>query len=195
MIDSVVTILGRISAEQEAETLRRLDLQQGAYVLVTLHRPSNVDAADSLKEILEYLNRLAERITVVFPMHPRTKKNIERFGIDITFNEDFRIIEPVRYREFITLQKNSRFVLTDSGGIQEETTYLKLPCLTLRPNTERPITVTQGTNELVDMSNVAEKSDAILTGNWKDGSVPPLWDGKTAQRIVEAIQEFEKARS
>lgn len=195
MIDSVVTILGRISAEQEAETLRRLDLQQGNYVLVTLHRPSNVDAPESLKEILAYLNRLAERLTVVFPMHPRTKKNIERFGIDITFNEGFRIIEPVRYREFITLQKNSRFVLTDSGGIQEETTYLKLPCLTLRPNTERPITVTQGTNELVDMSNVAEKSDAILAGNWKDGSVPPLWDGKTAQRIVEVILEFEKARS
>jgi UDP-N-acetylglucosamine 2-epimerase (non-hydrolysing) len=195
MIDSVVTILGRISPEQEAETLERLDLQQGNYVLVTLHRPSNVDAADSLKEILEYLNKLAERITVVFPMHPRTKKNIEKFGINMTFNDGFRIIEPVRYREFITLQKNSRFVLTDSGGIQEETTYLKLPCLTLRPNTERPITVTQGTNELVDMSNVEEKSDRILAGDWKTGTVPPLWDGKTAQRIVEAITQFEKARS
>ena len=195
MIDSVVTILGRISPEQEAETLQRLDLQQGGYVLVTLHRPSNVDAADSLKEILEYLNKLAERITVVFPMHPRTKKNIERFGIDIAFNEGFRIIEPVRYREFITLQKNSRFVLTDSGGIQEETTYLKLPCLTLRPNTERPITITQGTNELVDMTNVAEESERILAGDWKDGTVPPLWDGKTAQRIVEAVLQFEKGRS
>ncbi|UCD52825.1 MAG: UDP-N-acetylglucosamine 2-epimerase (non-hydrolyzing) [Phycisphaerales bacterium] len=195
MIDSVVTILGRISPEQEAETLRRLNLQQGNYVLVTLHRPSNVDAADSLKEILAYLNRLAERVTVVFPMHPRTMKNIERFRIDTTFNEGFRIIEPVRYREFITLQKNSRFVLTDSGGIQEETTYLKLPCLTLRPNTERPITITQGTNELVDVSNVAEKADRILAGDWKDGTVPPLWDGKTAQRIVEAILQFEKARS
>ncbi len=195
MIDSVVTILGRISPEQEAETLQRLNLRQGSYVLVTLHRPSNVDAADSLKEILKYLNKLAERITVVFPMHPRTKKNIERFGIEMAFNDGFRIIEPVRYREFITLQKNSRFVLTDSGGIQEETTYLKLPCLTLRPNTERPITVTQGTNELVDMSNVEEKSDRILAGDWKTGTVPPLWDGKTAQRIVEAITQFEKARS
>jgi len=194
MIDSVVTILGRISPEQETETLQRLNLQQGNYVLVTLHRPSNVDTAESLKEILEYLNKLAERITVVFPMHPRTKKNIEKFGIKMAFNDGFRIIEPVRYREFITLQKNSRFVLTDSGGIQEETTYLKLPCLTLRPNTERPITVTQGTNELVDMSNVEEKSDRILSNNWKEGTVPALWDGKTAQRIVQAVQEFERGR-
>ena len=194
MIDSVVTILGRISPAQEAETLQRLGLQQGNYALVTLHRPSNVDAADSLREILQYLNRLAERIAVVFPMHPRTKKNIKNFGIEMAFNDGFRIIEPVRYREFITLQKNSRFVLTDSGGIQEETTFLKLPCLTLRPNTERPITVTQGTNELVDMSNVEEKSDRILSSNWKEGTVPPLWDGKTAQRIVQAVQEFEKGR-
>ena len=195
MIDSVITILGRISPQQEAETLQRLGLQQGDYALVTLHRPSNVDAEDSLREILEYLNRLAERITVVFPMHPRTKKNIERFGIEMAFNDGFRIIEPVRYREFITLQKNARFVLTDSGGIQEETTYLKLPCLTLRPHTERPITVPQGTNELVDMSNVEEKSNRILSGDWKAGTVPALWDGKTAQRILEAIAQFEKARA
>lgn len=194
MIDSVVTILGRISSEQEKETLRRLGLRQRDYVLVTLHRPSNVDAKDSLGEILQYLNKLAERIPVVFPMHPRTKKNIEQFGIAMAFNDTFQIIDPVRYREFITLQKNSRFVLTDSGGIQEETTYLKLPCLTLRPNTERPITVTQGTNELVDISNVEEQSDRILSGNWKGGTVPPLWDGKTAGRIVEAVTEFAKAR-
>ena len=193
MIDSVVTILGRISSEQEAETLTRLSLKQRDYVLVTLHRPSNVDAGDSLREILHYLNGLADRIPVVFPMHPRTKKNIEKFGIEIAFNDAFRIIEPVRYREFITLQKNARFVLTDSGGIQEETTFLKLPCLTLRPNTERPITVTQGTNELVDLTNVQEKSDRILAGDWKQGTVPPLWDGKTARRIVEAVREFEKA--
>lgn len=193
MIDSVVTILSRISAAQEEETLRQLDLPPRDYALVTLHRPSNVDAKDSLNAILRYLNTLAERIVVVFPMHPRTRKNLARFGIDTAFNKGFRIIEPVRYREFITLQKNSRFVLTDSGGIQEETTYLRLPCLTLRPNTERPITVTQGTNELVDMTNVAEKSDQILSGNWKEGAVPPLWDGRTAGRIVEAIEEFAGA--
>ena len=194
MIDSLVTILGRISASQEDQTLDGLDLQQNDYVLVTLHRPSNVDAADSLSDILTYLNKLSEKATVVFPMHPRTKKNIERFAIETKFNDAFRIIDPVRYREFITLQKNARFVLTDSGGIQEETTYLKLPCLTLRPNTERPITVTQGTNELVDMATVGKQSERILAGDWKQGSVPALWDGKTAGRIVEAISEFTASR-
>lgn len=194
MIDSLVTILGRISGRQEEQTLNALDLRPNDYALVTLHRPSNVDAADSLSDILAYLNRLSEKTTVVFPMHPRTKKNITRFGIKLKLNDAFRIIDPVRYRQFVTLQKNARFVLTDSGGIQEETTYLKLPCLTLRPNTERPITVTQGTNELVNMTSVEGQSDRILSGNWKQGSVPSLWDGKTAGRIVEAISEFEASQ-
>jgi len=190
MIDSLVTILGRVSADLEAQTLGDLALEQGSYVLVTLHRPSNVDEPESLRQILVYLNRLSEKLPVVFPMHPRTRKNIERFGIDIALARDLRIIEPVRYREFIVLQKNARFVLTDSGGIQEETTYLRLPCLTLRPNTERPITITQGTNELVDMGTIAEKSDRILSGRWKEGTIPALWDGRTAERIVHVFQEF-----
>jgi UDP-N-acetylglucosamine 2-epimerase (non-hydrolysing) len=195
MIDSLVTVLGRIGPEQEEATLREQNLQHDNYALVTLHRPSNVDVGDSLARILAYLNQLSASVPVVFPMHPRTKKNIERFGIDMTFDNGFRIIDPVRYREFITLQKNARFVLTDSGGIQEETTYLKLPCLTLRPNTERPITVAQGTNELVDMDSVEVQSRRILAGNWKQGTVPLLWDGKTAGRIVEAIAEFLTSRS
>ncbi len=190
MIDSLVTILGRIGADQEAQMLDDLALGTGSYVLVTLHRPSNVDEPDSLRQILVYLNHLSEKLPVVFPMHPRTRKNIERFGIDVPFTKDFRIIEPVRYRQFILLQKNARFVLTDSGGIQEETTYLKLPCLTLRPNTERPITISQGTNELVDMETIEEKSDRILSGRWKEGTVPALWDGRTAERIVRVFQEF-----
>jgi UDP-N-acetylglucosamine 2-epimerase (non-hydrolysing) len=190
MIDSLVTILGRVSADLEAQTLGDLALEQGSYVLVTLHRPSNVDEPESLRQILVYLNRLSEKLPVVFPMHPRTRKNIERFGIDIALARDLRIIEPVRYREFIVLQKNARFVLTDSGDIQEETTYLRLPCLTLRPNTERPITITQGTNELVDMGTIAEKSDRILSGRWKEGTITALWDGRTAERIVDVFQEF-----
>lgn len=190
MIDSLVTILGRVNGDLQAQTLDNLALDTGSYALVTLHRPSNVDEPESLRQILTYLNRLSEKLTVVFPMHPRTRKNIERFGIDIPFNKAFRIIDPVRYREFILLQKNARFVLTDSGGIQEETTYLKLPCLTLRPNTERPITITQGTNELVDMGTIEEKSDQILSGRWKEGTVPAMWDGRTAQRIVRVFQEF-----
>jgi UDP-N-acetylglucosamine 2-epimerase (non-hydrolysing) len=193
MIDSLVTILNCIDRDHEAEILGRFGSAAGAYVLVTLHRPSNVDTPDSLRSILAYLNRLSTIVPVVFPMHPRTKKNIERFGIEMAFNGAFQIIEPVRYREFITLQKNARFVVTDSGGIQEETTFLGLPCLTLRPNTERPITITQGTNELVDMNSIEERSDAILSGGWKQGRVPDLWDGHAAERIVQAILRFEES--
>jgi UDP-N-acetylglucosamine 2-epimerase (non-hydrolysing) len=187
MIDSLVTILGRISRPQELEILRRWNLSEGRYVLVTLHRPSNVDEPQSLRRILEYLSRLSEAAPVVFPMHPRTKKNIETFGIDIPFGPAFQIVDPVRYREFITLEKNARFIVTDSGGIQEETTFLGLPCVTLRPNTERPITITEGTNELADLDSVEEKSRRILAGDWKAGKAPNLWDGRTAERIVKVL--------
>jgi len=190
MIDSLVHILEHISRQRQDEIVDSYGLEKNTYVLVTLHRPSNVDTKDSLEGILSFLNRLSERAPVVFPMHPRTRKNIETFGIDGSFRDTFRIIEPVRYREFITLQKYARFVLTDSGGIQEETTYLGLPCLTLRPNTERPITITEGTNELVDLSNIEEQSERILSGQWKSGKVPPLWDGRTAERINKVISEY-----
>jgi UDP-N-acetylglucosamine 2-epimerase (non-hydrolysing) len=190
MIDSLVRILGRIGADQQAGILRQWNLRQGGYVLVTLHRPSNVDEKNSLRGILAYLSKLSQSVPVVFPMHPRTKKNIETFGIDMPLGDAMQIIEPVRYREFLTLEKNARFVLTDSGGIQEETTFLGLPCLTLRPNTERPITVTQGTNELVDLGTIEEKSQQILAGRWKTGRVPPLWDGRTAERITRVIAAF-----
>jgi UDP-N-acetylglucosamine 2-epimerase (non-hydrolysing) len=193
MIDSLVTILGRISVEQESEILRRWDLCQGQYVLVTLHRPSNVDEPHSLRRILEYLNRLSEKAPVVFPMHPRTKKNIAAFGIDIPFGPAFQIVDPVRYREFITLEKNARFTLTDSGGIQEEATFLGLPCLTLRPNTERPITITEGTNELVDLETVEAGSERILSGDWKAGKVPDLWDGRAAERIVKVLAGYTQS--
>jgi UDP-N-acetylglucosamine 2-epimerase (non-hydrolysing) len=206
MIDSLVTILGRVSESHEAKTLRELGLNGGCYVLVTLHRPSNVDNKDSLQAILSYLDALAADAPVVFPMHPRTRKHIEKFGIRNSFRDTFRIVDPVRYRGFITLQKNARFVLTDSGGIQEETiltdsggiqeeaTYLGLPCLTLRPNTERPITISEGTNELVDMNTVADNAHRILAGRWKSGTVPALWDGRTAQRITAVLTEFARGR-
>jgi len=192
MIDSLVTILGRIGPEQESEIVRRWNLRQGEYVLVTLHRPSNVDEPHSLRRILEYLNRLSEAVPVVFPMHPRTKKNITAFGIDLPLRPSFQIVDPVRYREFITLEKNARFILTDSGGIQEETTFLKLPCLTLRPNTERPITISEGTNELADLDTVEEKSRRILRGDWKPGNSPDLWDGRTAERIVKVLAGYNQ---
>jgi UDP-N-acetylglucosamine 2-epimerase (non-hydrolysing) len=192
MIDSLVTILSRIGREQESQIVERWNLRQRQYVLVTLHRPSNVDEPNSLRRILEYLNRLSEAVPVVFPMHPRTKKNIAAFGIDIPLRPSFQIVDPVRYREFITLEKNARFILTDSGGIQEETTFLKLPCLTLRPNTERPITISEGTNELADLDSVEEKSRRILSGDWKPGKSPDLWDGRTAERIVKVLTRYNQ---
>jgi UDP-N-acetylglucosamine 2-epimerase (non-hydrolysing) len=187
MIDSLITILGRIHPEQEAGILQQWHVRKDQYVLVTLHRPSNVDEPRSLRGVLEYLNRLSEKAPVIFPMHPRTRKNIGTFGIDMTFHDTFQIVDPIRYREFIALEKNARFVLTDSGGIQEETTFFGLPCLTLRPNTERPITITEGTNELVTLETVEAQSRRILAGDWKQGKLPDLWDGATARRIVEVL--------
>ena len=190
MIDSLIGILNRIGPDQQEQIVDRFGLARRNYVLVTLHRPSNVDERDGLEQILRYLNKLSAQVPVVFPVHPRTRKNIEAFGIDASFHDAFRIVEPVRYREFITLENNARFIVTDSGGIQEEATYLRLPCLTLRPNTERPITITEGTNELVDMSNIEEQSARILADQWKQGRVPALWDGHTAERIVQVLRDY-----
>jgi UDP-N-acetylglucosamine 2-epimerase (non-hydrolysing) len=109
-----------------------------------------------------------------------------------SIHRNFKIIEPLRYKEFISLEKRPQFVITDSGGIQEETTYLNVPCLTLRPNTERPVTIVEGTNELVTIDQLEEKTDLILAGSWKQGKIPELWDGKTGQRIVEVLKKIER---
>jgi len=191
MIDSLVAILKRMDKYHEDKILNKFGLQRKNYVLVTLHRPSNVDNKNNLWKILNFLNALSQKITVTFPVHPRTKKNMNGLGPNFVFNREFKILEPLRYREFITLEKYPKFVLTDSGGIQEETTYLNIPCLTLRPTTERPITVTEGTNELVTFENIEEKINLILSGNWKQGKLPELWDGKTAQRIVDILKRTE----
>ncbi len=190
MIDSLVNILQRINLDHQETIVRGFGLEKNNYVLVTLHRPSNVDTQAGLEGILRYLGRLSRDVSVIFPMHPRTRKNIDAFGIGASLAEAVRIVEPVRYREFITLEKHARFIVTDSGGIQEETTYLGLPCLTLRPNTERPITVAQGTNELVSIDNIEEQSARILAGEWKRGAVPELWDGRTAERITRVIRDY-----
>ena len=195
MIDALVNVLNRINGDHQERIVQGFGIEKRNYALVTLHRPSNVDVPEGLEQILQYLDRLSADVPVVFPMHPRTRKNIETFGIRGSFGDAVRIVDPVRYREFITLEKNARFILTDSGGIQEESTYLGLPCLTLRPNTERPITITQGTNELADMTSIEDQTQKILGGQWKDGTVPSMWDGKTAERIAQAIGEFVAGRN
>src|SRR5262245_26038566 len=157
------------------------------YALVTLHRPSNVDDPATLAPLMASLGRISAKLPVVFPVHPRTAKRIEALP-GFKRPERLHLIEPVGYLEFLAMEKRATVAVTDSGGIQEETTYLGIPCLTLRENTERPVTVKQGTNRLVRPETVGEHLDAILAGKWPKGVVPPLWDGKTAPRVARSLK-------
>jgi len=156
------------------------------FALVTLHRPSNVDDFETLRELLNALARVSKDLNIVFPVHPRTRQRITEFGID---SQNLRLLDPLPYIEFLSLQTRAAVVITDSGGIQEETTYLGVPCLTLRPNTERPITVTSGTNILVgdDRGRLIAELGKIMEGKQKKGVTPPLWDGRTGERIANIL--------
>jgi UDP-N-acetylglucosamine 2-epimerase (non-hydrolysing) len=182
MIDSLVRLLP-VAINQKLNGLPK------RYVLVTLHRPANVDDDHALKVILGYLLELNSELKVVFPVHPRTRRRIADFGIDVS-QLDLR--EPLPYIEFLALQRRATAVVTDSGGIQEETTYLKVPCLTLRNNTERPVTVTMGTNILVGQDGTMLRAELtkILQGKQKQGTVPPLWDGHAGERIAEILSKI-----
>ncbi len=182
MIDSLVRLLPVAMKE-------KLNGLPDRYVLVTLHRPANVDDDRVLKVILGYLLELNAQVKVVFPVHPRTRQRIADFGIDIR-KLDLR--EPLPYVQFLSLQRRATAVVTDSGGIQEETTYLKVPCLTLRNNTERPVTVTMGTNILIgqDGGTLRAELAKILEGKQKEGTIPPLWDGHAGQRIAEILNKL-----
>jgi UDP-N-acetylglucosamine 2-epimerase (non-hydrolysing) len=188
MIDSLISILKKIDTLWEDRILKKYGLEKNNYVLVTLHRPSNVDDKYNLCKIFNILKSVSLKVPIIFPVHPRTKRNINGVEIDFASNGNFKTVEPLRYREFITLEKNTKLALTDSGGIQEETTFFHIPCLTLRPNTERPITITEGTNELVTLENIEQKANSILFGDRKQGKTPELWDGNTAKRIVNILR-------
>jgi UDP-N-acetylglucosamine 2-epimerase (non-hydrolysing) len=179
MIDSLVRLL------PVAQQCPRNGLPE-RYALVTLHRPSNVDDSASLRSILKSLLDVNEQLEVVFPVHPRTRQRIEQFGINI---DKLHLLDPLPYIEFLSLQSRAAVVITDSGGIQEETTYLGVPCLTLRSNTERPVTVSMGTNVLVgqDLELLDSELARILEGKAKKGSIPPLWDGRAGERIAEVL--------
>ena len=159
----------------------------GRFGLLTLHRPSNVDSPDKLNELLGAVDAVAAEVPVIFPMHPRTQQRIAQAGV--RHHPQLRMIPPVGYLDFLCLMSKATLVLTDSGGIQEETTALGVPCLTLRENTERPVTIFEGTNRLVgtDPARIIAAAKDVLAGKGKAGKIPPLWDGHTAQRIVEIL--------
>lgn len=188
MIDSFEMLRDTIKA---ANTQNELGLTTGDYALVTLHRPSNVDAAETLTPIVDALVDASRRLPIVFVAHPRTIKGLDKFGLTARLSDsaDFHLLDPLPYVRFMNLVTGSKVAITDSGGLQEETTYLGIPCLTLRENTERPVTVSMGTNKLINASTLAENLEEILDGNWPPGKRPPLWDGKTAERAVEALRK------
>ena len=163
----------------------RFRLTPGNYGIVTLHRPSNVDEAPQLKALVEALVEASQRLPLMFPMHPRTKSRVEAFGLSDTLAKgNITIAEPQSYKPFMSLLKDARIAITDSGGLQEETTYLGIPCLTLRDNTERPITVTEGTNRLVKADALVGALDAALAAPPGSAKRPEFWDGRTAERCV-----------
>lgn len=184
MID---TLLENKTKADKSSILSTLSLTPGKYALLTLHRPENVDDKIKFQNILEALTEIAKLIKIIFPIHPRTVKKMNEFGFNK--NNPLVMVDPLGYLDFLKLMSQSKFVLTDSGGIQEETTILGVPCLTLRENTERPITISHGTNTLVgiDKDRIIKKSLALLNSSPTVMKTPPLWDGKAAKRIVEII--------
>ncbi len=189
MIDSLKQNLSKLS---DSKVISDNSLIEKKYVAVTMHRPSNVDNKERLTKYLALLVELSKKIDVVFPCHPRTLKMIEKFELQSLIQSDsFHLIEPLGYIDFLALLAYSKFVITDSGGIQGDTTYLKIPCLTIRSNTEQPETISIGSNTLCgeDIGFLNEKIDEILNGNYKQSAVPKFWDGATAQRIVSYLEK------
>ncbi|MFO7874553.1 MAG: UDP-N-acetylglucosamine 2-epimerase (non-hydrolyzing) [Bacteroidales bacterium] len=170
-----------------------LGLTKENYIVATFHRPNNVDDPEALNELLNTLRNLARERKVVFPVHPRTRKNIETFGLEEKVPDNLLMIEPVGYISFLSLLRYAELVITDSGGIQEETTYMNVQCITVRKNTERPVTIDVGTNHLVgtSMEKVEKAALDILGGTTKPGRIPELWDGKAARRIAQIIMEHK----
>lgn len=183
MID---TLLKNSERFQRPDIWDRAQLHDGQYLVMTLHRPANVDEEAKLKELVDEIVRNSRNLPVVFPVHPRTVKMLQKLGLRAS---NLHLIEPLGYLEFNYLVRHAKAVITDSGGITEETTVMGIPCMTLRDNTERPETITIGTNELVgtDPKGIAPALDTLFAGRWKKGGIPEKWDGKTSERIVDIL--------
>jgi UDP-N-acetylglucosamine 2-epimerase (non-hydrolysing) len=190
MLDSYELLRTRIEQEN---TRAEFGLEAGKFGVVTLHRPSNVDDRDTLSGLMKTLGEVAAHLPLVFSLHPRTRKNLETFGLldGLSSMPGIHLTDPMNYVRFMGLVREARVVITDSGGIQEETTYLGIPCLTLRDSTERPVTISEGTNRLATPDTLGELLERVVNGEWAKGGCPELWDGKTAQRVAEDL----KARS
>lgn len=191
MIDTLFHFLPKAN---KTNILEKLNIESNDYAAITLHRPSNVDNPLNLENILKTFNILQKDIKIVFPIHPRTIKNIKTFGLGhlIDDSPNLLLTEPLGYLEFQKLMSNSKFVITDSGGVQEETTALKIPCITVRENTERPVTLTEGSNELVgfDMEKLLYYSHKAINNQWKESKIPVYWDGNTAVRVIDIIEKY-----
>ncbi len=185
MID---TLRGQVERAKSQDTLARLELTPGDYAVVTLHRPSNVDDRETLAALLNVLIDAATQVPIVFPVHPRTCARMEEFGLlaQVQGRRSFKLLDPLGYLDFLCLTSQSKVIITDSGGLQEESTALGIPCLTMRANTERPITCSEGTGTLIGNSSnlLSEKLALVLSGEYPIGKCPELWDGKAAQRIA-----------
>ena len=185
MIDAYEVLAPKIHLSTVTSDLR---LVVGPFGVVTLHRPANVDRADTLASFMRELRRLSRDLPIVFPVHPRTRNMLNALERDVGGDDDrLRLLPPLGYIDFMKLVSDAAFVLTDSGGVQEETTYLGVPCLTARTSTERPITVTHGTNRLIRMDQIVQSAHDILSGPRGERPVIPLWDGRTAERVVASI--------
>lgn len=189
MIDTLVMNLEKA---KKLKQLEKYNLKKKDFALITLHRPSNVDVKENLEKMVKIIEVLQEKIKVFFPIHPRTKKNLEKFDLEKNF-EDMNIIlsNPIGYLEFLNLMMNSKLILTDSGGIQEEASYLKIPILTARQGTERPITVEEGTNVIIgnDLTKARKYIEQIISNTYKKGKDIEKWDGKAAERIVAILKK------
>ena len=188
MIDTLLALLPKT---EERDTLQRFGVEAGKYTTLTLHRPSNVDDPDVLKGIVEVILDLARELPIVWPVHPRSRKNLERFSVWGRLEESggIKLSEPIGYIDMLTLNRRARMIITDSGGLQEEATILRVPCITLRSNTERPITVEVGCNQVVgnQPSGIRCAISSALNGNGREIRIPELWDGRAAERIVKVL--------